>query len=311
MAASTRSVHLGSVRIVRKLPNANDGEILERQQMVFHDRRPQTVGDANRELISLFDADQLGADLADRLHRLQGGAGELVFLILHRADGLVGLDESLFLLAGQRGGHLSHGAEARRIEDHAIARLDHGAAIDRVVMDDGVFERQALNLQIRVDHDRILFAAVPEILVGRPGTGDPGWLPRRDDSLRERNGHRGNRLDRHCAAGRVDGTIGSPNCRRFVAGELRLGRHPAAGRRRAPAGCAGSSGGRMQSPRASGAPALDMSRATTPSIPRPRRCASRGPSGQSAAPAAGRRDVSSVERIASRGPLAYSGCGCK
>ena len=82
------------------------------------------------------------ADLADRLYRLQGGAGELVLLILDRSDGLVGLDRSLFLLAGQCGGHLADGAKARRIEDDAIARLDDGAAVDRVVMDDGVFQLQ-------------------------------------------------------------------------------------------------------------------------------------------------------------------------
>ena len=168
------------------MPRRTMSTILERQQMIFHRRRPQTAETRTEVWLSLFDADQLGADLADRLHRLQSCAGKLVFLRLIWASGLIGLNQSLFLMAGQRGGHLANGAKAGRIDDHAIARLDHGAAINRVVMDDRVFQRQSLDLQIRVDDHRIFFAAVPEIFVGRPGTGDARRLPGRDNSLRNR-----------------------------------------------------------------------------------------------------------------------------
>ncbi len=59
-------------------------KVLERQLPVGHFHRPQHAHDPGFGLFDAFDADQLGADLADRLHRLQGGAGNLILLVLQR-----------------------------------------------------------------------------------------------------------------------------------------------------------------------------------------------------------------------------------
>ncbi len=62
--------------------------------------------------------------------RQMDAAGALPFFVAHQAD------------------HLPHGAEPRTVQVNLVARLDHGAAVERIVVGHGVFHLQAQDLLV-------------------------------------------------------------------------------------------------------------------------------------------------------------------
>ena len=79
--------------------------------------------------------------------------------------------------------HLAHGAEPRAVEVDAVARLDERAAVERVVVGDGVLRFEAADLAVgghsgRPGTSACRVAAVGKVFVLRPGLGDARRGPR-------------------------------------------------------------------------------------------------------------------------------------